>query len=427
MLNFFVALLAAASLAQAQTAIENKDYPEAIRLYQEILSSEGESHAALYGLARAQAFAGQYQAALATYTRLLEIAPNDPDALVGRGRVYSWLKQFEAAETDLKQALAQTPDYQDAWQALADLYRWNQRHSEAEALFTSWQAKSPDQPEPLLAKAQWQQERRQFDKARESLIVAREKGADEALVAKKLAQLNRVPGALPWEAQLSYEFQAFTEQHVPWHTVTGGVQYTGDWGTLALQGLGTQRFDKADQGVVLDSFIDLWPGGYGNFRLQGVWGAEVLPTLDGLAEIYQSVFDTWELSAAYRIMNYPSSNVHFFQGGLGTYLGAWYLRLQPMLFLAEEGPGANVALWARYYYDTSDDYIELRTGLGRRIAVIGADTEGATLQGQTNVFGLLTAQRFFTPNIGVIGTLNYNYDEQFADRFGFSLGTRYRW
>jgi len=40
---------------------------------------------------------------------------------------------------------------------------------------------------------------------------------------------------------------------------------------------------------------------------------------------------------------------------------------------------------------------------------------------------LLSAQYFITPHIGLVGSLNYNYDELFDDRFGANLGTRFRW
>lgn len=426
MFKFILAALAATQFQQAQDALQSKDYAKATAIYQTILQTEQDSYEALYGLARSQAFAGNYQAAVETYTQALALYPDDPDALFGRGQAYIWLKQDELGQTDLRNLLTQKPDYQDAWQGLANLYRWRERNEEANALYSEWLSAYPNRSEPLVSRAYWYFQQRQFNLARADLIQARDLGAEASQIDPLLTRLNRQPGALPWEVRAIYEFQAFSEQNMPWHTGTGAVQYTFDRGTVSLEAIATQRFGKNDQGLAIDSFLDLWPGAYGNFRVQGVLDAEVLPQWDLLGEIYQSFLDTWEVSGAYRLMHYPASDVHFIQGSVGKYLGNWYLRAQPQLIFSPEGPGGILTLWGRYYYNTVDDYVELRTGFGRRIAVVGSDTGGAQLQGQTNVFGILTAQYFINPQLGFLSSLNYNYDDLFPNRFGLSIGTKYR-
>lgn len=424
-------LLAMVTLQDAQQALENGQYQQAVQLYSQYLqSTEEKSYEALYGLARSQAFAGEHEEAVKTYTELLERYPNDPDALLGRGRVLGWLKRFEEAQSDFNQVISEQPDYADAWQARADIDRWS-HHPDTRQHLQAWSRQFPEASSPWLALARFELEERQFTAAREALAKARERGGDPDSIQRLMARLNLQPGKLPWEAQLYYEWQGFLGDQPNWNNLTSGLRYSFEQGTLTLQGIGANRFDRWDQAGVLDGFIELWPGAYGNVRVQAAWPAEILPRWDVLGELYQGFADTWEMSGAYRIMNYSSgSNVHFFQGSLGKYLGNWYLRLNPMLFLSPDGPGASVTLWARYYYNTVDDYVELRTGLGRRLAVIGAGVEtdaGPEIQGQTNVFGLLSAQYFITPQIGLVGSLNYNYDQLFNDRFGASLGTRFRW
>ncbi len=426
MFKLILAALAATQLQQAQDALQSKDYTKATAIYQTILQEDQQSYEALYGLARSQAFAGDYATAVETYTQVLALYPDDPDALFGRGQAYIWLKQDDLGQTDLRNVLLKNPGYQDAWQGLANLYRWRERTDDAIALYEEWLIAHPDRSEPLVSRAYWYFQQRQFNLARTDLIQARELGANAEQVDPLLTRLNRQPGALPWEVRAIYEFQAFSENNVPWHTGTGAVQYTFDRGSVSLEGLATQRFGKNDQGLAVDSFLDLWPGAYGNFRVQGVLDAEVMPQWDLLGEIYQSFLDTWEVSGAYRLMNYPTNNVHIIHGSVGKYIGNWYLRAQPQLILSPEGPGGIMTLWGRYYYNTVDDFVELRTGFGRRIAVIGSDDGGAQLQGQSNIFGVLTGQYFINPQLGFLGTLNYNHDDLFPNRFGFSLGTKYR-
>lgn len=430
MLHIMTSLLLFNSLAQGQDALEQKRYPEAIQFFQQALESD-QSAEALYGLARAQAFQGDYTAAITTYNTLLALYPNHSDALLGRAQVQSWLKNETAAIQDFKQVLSQSPEYTEAWEGLLRVYLWQNNREDFMQALAQWQQAQAQSPAPYLLAAQWHIQQRQFTLAREALQQAKALGADEKVLANLLSRLNRLPSALPWEASLNYELQGFAGQQIPWHTVTGGIKYNFDNASLALQSLSTQRFGLFDQGFVADSYFDLWSGAYGNVRAQAVLDADVLPQFDILGELYQSFAETWEVSGAYRLMHYPSNQIHFIQGSVGKYWGNWYFRIQPMLFLAsqanvEAGPGGNVSLWARYYYGTVDDFVEMRTGLGRRIAVIGSNANGAALQGQTNAFALLSAQHFITPQLGLTGTLNYNYDQQFSDRFGGSIGTLYR-
>ncbi len=420
MLDVLTAFALWGSLPLAQIALEPQPPAEAPQSYE-----------ALYEQARTQALQGEYAEALVTYNRLLALYPDNSDGLLGRAQVQSWLKNYPEARQDFEAILKKSPDYTEAWQGLLRIYLWQNNAAAFQQAMDQWQQAQPQHAEPLLLQAQWHIQQRQFSLARQVLTQAKALGASPDEVAPLLARLNRLPGALPWEASLNYEGQAFTEQQVPWHTVTGGIKYNFEKASIALQSLSTQRFGLFDQGFIADTYTELWPGAYGNLRAQVVMDADVLPQFDILGELYQSFADTWEVSGAYRLMHYPTNQIHFMQGSIGKYWGNWYFRVQPMLFLAgqadaEAGPGGNLTLWARYYYGTVDDFVEMRTGMGRRIAVIGSSAQGAELQGQTNAFALLSAQHFISPQWGFTGTLNFNYDEQFADRFGGSIGTLYR-
>lgn len=427
---------AASDLSDAQQAMDAGNYEQAVELFRlHLADQQAPSYEVLYGYARALAFAGRHQEALDAYNQVLESFPHDPDALVGRGRVYAWLEQGAEAEADFNAVLVAHPDNLDAWVALADLYRW-QKKADQEAFFEGWLAHFADKPEPYLAQARYLMSQRRFPQAREALLKARTLGLTGPESDKLLAQINRQPGVLNWESLIQYDFQAFgpasaTQTAVqPWHTLTAGIGRYFDWGFLSLQGSGTQRFGLWDQSLTLDSYVDLWSGGYGNFRVSGTWDPEVVPRWDVFGELYQSLFEIFELSGGYRLMAFNADNVNFFHLGFGTYLGNWYFGLQPMLLLSGQGPGAQLGSWVRYVFNTSDDYIDLRLGIGRRIATVGAPAEsgqGPQLQGQSSFYGVLTGQYFITPQVGLIASLNYNYDDQFPSRFGFTLGNKLRW
>ena len=433
MLSFILAAMAA-SLTDAQQALDAGNYSQAVELYRQHIAAESEpGYEALYGLARSLAFAGRYPEALEAYNQVLQRFPDDPDALVGRGRVYAWMQKPEAATADFQAVIRAHPENMDAWQAQADLYRWNAGttadSASSDEFYAAWQRQFPTRPEPLLAQARDFMDRRQFPLAREAVSRARGLGADNGDADRLLAQINRQRGALDWEAQLIYEFQAFQHTQVPWHTLNAGIGRYFDWGFLSVQGMATQRFGLWDQAVGTDDYFDLWPGAYGNVRLMGTIDPEVLPAWDLSGQLYQSLADIFELSGGYRLMAFKAANVHFFNLGLGAYLGNWYVGLQPMFFVSSaEGPGAQLGAWGRYIFNTADDYVELRAGFGRRIAVIGIDAQNqAQLQGQNTFYSALLGQYFVTPNIGLLAGINYNFDEQFPSRYGVTVGSKVRW
>lgn len=415
----------AVSLADAKQALEAGQYPQAITLYRQYLEQvDSKAYEALYGLARAQAFDGQWPAALETYNQLLTLFVDDPDALMGRGRLYSWMKRFDDAQKDFTQVMEKHPDYREAWSAMADLYRWEKRWPDLQSHWAAWEKKFPQLSEQSMSKARAFIDQRLFSLAREELIQARERGYSAPEISALLTQINRLPGALPWESLLLYEGQAFSADRPFWNTITGGIRYTFPKGTVALQGMASQRFGTWDQAAIVDTYVDLWSGGYGNLRLQAALNPQIIPRWDVMAELYQSFADTWEVSASYRLMQYNQNGVHFFSASLAKYLGNWYLRLHPMIFQSPDGPGLSLGMWARYFYDTADDYIELRSGVGRRVVTLGS---GPIIEAQTNAYAILTAQRFVTPHIGILGTVNYNYDGNFPAQYGFSIGNKLRW
>lgn len=426
MLKFtLAAILLAASLDEAQKAMEQKNFTQAAEFYQQYLEQVNPAdYQARFGLARALAYAGRYQEAYEIFTALLRDFPEDPDILLSRGLLLGWMQRYEEASIDLKLLLSKNPDYTEAWQALADIYRWSRQQSAAEQHLSAWEQAQPQSPLPDLARATLYRDLRHFAKARESVQAAARKGANPTVVTELLSQIQRQPGALPWELQGFYEFQAFHPIPAPWHSLTLGIRHEFPQGSVALQSLTVHRFERFDQALVLDGYLGLWPRAFGNVRVQGALQGEVLPRWDILGELFQEFGDGWESALGYRHMAFNQAPVHFFQAGLGYYLGNFYLRLQPQLILAPEGPGLQAAFWTRYFFDSADNFLEWRMGIGRQIMLIGNQ---AQIQAQNSFFGLLNAQYFPHPQWGILGTLNYNYFDQYPHMYGFSAGTKLRW
>ena len=69
-----------AALKEAETAYTSEDYAKAIALYEEVLSSHGESAAVYYNLGNAYYKAGKLGPAILNYERCLLLQPGDADA-----------------------------------------------------------------------------------------------------------------------------------------------------------------------------------------------------------------------------------------------------------------------------------------------------------------------------------------------------------
>ena len=75
-----LAMAQEAALKEAETAYTSEDYAKAIALYEEVLSSHGESAAVYYNLGNAYYKAGKLGPAILNYERCLLLQPGDADA-----------------------------------------------------------------------------------------------------------------------------------------------------------------------------------------------------------------------------------------------------------------------------------------------------------------------------------------------------------
>lgn len=121
-------------IVQAGEALKGRDYPQAITLYQKILSAQPENASALLGLARAYLLSRQFKSAIHTYQLFLRRDRHNRDALVGIGEAYNLLGEYARAERPLKQALGVAPGDADAVWALSRTYFYEGRLGDAERL-----------------------------------------------------------------------------------------------------------------------------------------------------------------------------------------------------------------------------------------------------------------------------------------------------
>lgn len=157
------------AFATALCAHREGRFPEAARVYRQILDVVPEHVDALHFLGVAEHQAGRAQVALGLLDRALALAPEHADALCNRGNVHRSLHHLDAAEADYRKslglrpddpntlgnlgtvlrargdldgavaafraALDQNPEHASTWQNLAGTYAAMQRRSEATAAY----------------------------------------------------------------------------------------------------------------------------------------------------------------------------------------------------------------------------------------------------------------------------------------------------
>ncbi len=382
-----------ASITDADKALNQDDYETAIEIYRQYLEENPDSYEAQFGLARALAYSGNHEDAIKVLDELLADHPDDPDAHLLRGRVLSWGRYFTEAKEDLDFVTRNHPDYADAWSALGDLYRWSGRPDEAIEVYTKLIELREDAPEAFLSRARAQMESRYFTAARNDLESAAALGAEAVVIDGMLRAIARHPSAAAWESSCNIFTASMTgEDGTDWSFYDACVKRELNSGSVAVGYIRAKRWNKWDDALYMDAYWDLWRKAYGNFRIQTA-EAGVLPRMGYSLEIFQGIGSDWEISAGYRLMQFPSDDVSIFIVSAAKYSGPFYLRERT--FLDPESSRMNQAysLLTRYYFGRIDDYIDLDIGLSN-----ASDYGSGNLFHQTSL--RVSAQKFFISRIG---------------------------
>lgn len=391
--------------------MERGDYETAILSFRAHLERDPASYDARFGLARALSFRGQRDEAIRLYTELIDRHPGDPDALLGRGRVLAWEKRYSEAEADLLAVTRRSPGYADAWSALGDLYLWSDRPREAVESYSQWVALRPDDPAAYEARGHAYSSARDFARARDDFYRALALGADQARIGRRIGSLNRIPGALPWQASISYSFDGFADRAFEAESLKSSVRREFEKGSLALEALGIHRFSRWDEAIAADGFLDLWPRAYGNLRVQSAVERVLFPRMAYGLEVFQGFGKGWEASGGVRYLDFQSSKVDFYTASLARYVGNWYLRGRTTFVPGDEGVRISNSILARRYLTTVDDFVQAEVNFG---------SDGT----RTYSLGL---QTFLHPRFGVFLGGDATDSDEARTRGGFTVEFITRW
>ena len=227
----------------------------------------------------------------------------------------------------------------------------------------------------------------------------------------------------PWETSIFYTFESLTEDRPSWHRLEALVLRRFNGRSVLVKGIRVRRFQTWDEAVAVGGYLDLWRQSYGHVSLQYAPDAVALADVDFYGEIFQGIGDGWEAAGSYRLRSYPQESVHLAGAALAKYIGKWYLREKSTLVFRAGETGYTQTVSARRYFTPPREFVEVRAGIGRGVALVGP---GPSVEFTRTYFASVRLQRFLTPHIGYsVGASHSNIE--FYARSGVILGLLVRW
>ncbi len=191
------------------------------------------------------------------------------------------------------------------------------------------------------------------------------------------------------------------------------------------------RFGLHDTSIGADLYTTLWTRAYLYTGIHIVPDAEVLPSRDLRAALFQVFARTWEASFGGRLLDYPAAELEVLTAGLGHYVERWYIRANGSYIMDADGVGGAVLI--RRYLESPaaaavPAQIEAVFGGGDAVVELRSTTTGVVVDVRESAFGTLGVRVF--PGHGATGISAgvgaFKYDG-LATRWSVSLGLLYRY
>ena len=168
LLSVILAPLGASSLASesddprleqaSQLLSSSQGYPEAERLFREILEDDPLNRSARLNLARLLSWIQRYAESIGEYDRLVQADPSNSETRLERAEVLSWSGHYSRAESDFRLLLDADATNARAARGLARVYLWSGALYQADQMFDQALALEDD-PE---ARQEWRELRAMF-------------------------------------------------------------------------------------------------------------------------------------------------------------------------------------------------------------------------------------------------------------------------
>ena len=348
---------------KAAAAIQSGEYEAAVRLCLDGLRQNHADYELNFLLARAYAFSKRWDEALRVLDDLALAHPENTDALLFQARVKSWKGDYKAAEKGYNEVLRLIPGNTEAMIGLAEIASWQGDYASALAIYKQVQEKEPANADIHFRIGRlhlWQGNFAQAEDCFDSAL-----RLDPQNEEFKRA-LQKTKPRLHEKFELRYEHQTdnFSDGRGRYLDQNIALQMSifKDMGPLVLKYNQTERAGAKDLRYGLEFYPRLGKRSYGYIDLSYSPRGIYYPETAYLAEAYQGVFSSAEVSLGFRRMNFSWEHITQYLGSLAYYFGNYYACWR--WYYSPGEPFAWLANLRRYF--SAESFIFVGCGQGVR-------------------------------------------------------------
>ena len=284
-----------------------KQYPEAERVYRDVLRRHPDNDDIRTALARVLSWQGAHAEATTLYREVLARHPEDQDIRLALAQVLSWQKQFDEAER-LYGAVSQAePTRIEARRGLAEVAHWRGDRSEA---LQRYEALLDDTHDPAIEQ--------QIKAVKSELLVS-----PRAAVGQGLAGLR-----LPYRdyAKIGYGHYTYTKNQPDERDLLFELAKPLGNQTLVMRVEPINRFGFHDTPMSAELYSPLWSRAWGYIAGQATINPHFSPNYSFVGEVAQglgglhSSLAPFEASFGYRRLNYKHDDIDLLMPGLTIFL-----------------------------------------------------------------------------------------------------------
>jgi YaiO family outer membrane protein len=407
---------------KASAAIKSKEFSTAIALCLEGLRQNHADYELNFLLGRAYAHSGRWDEALRVLDDLALAHPENTDVLLFRARVKAWKHDYKAAETGFNEVLRLNPGNSEALIGLAEIASWQGDYAGALAFYWQVREKEPANADIYFRVGRIHLWDGNYDKARANFEKARSLDPQNKEVQRALKMATpRVRDQ--YELRTECQAESFSDSREDYIDQRLAFQFKlSTLGPLILKANTTARYDSRDYQYGFELYPRLWSRAYAYIDALYSPRALYYPKTCYLAEIYQAVSSSWDVSLGYRRMNFTAQSVNILLGSIGRYFGQTIAFLR--WYYTPDGEGETFS-WAvnlrRYFTDSS--YIYAAYGRGSRPFDIVSIEDYSVTRSWVFFTGL-----DWTIRQRIRIQLNYTYRNEGALRRNLLfIGAGYRW
>ena len=188
----------------------------------------------------------------------------------------------------------------------------------------------------------------------------------------------------PWSGQAVQHVEVLRGDRPAWLESRVGVQHRGARGALGVEVGRVERNDRANATVAADVYRVLSRRVYANVRAEVAPGADVVPGLSLLGEVYAGVGQGWEVTAGGRYLSVPGGDVPILLASANRTVGSVVVGVRTATAL-RPSTTVSASAWARYAPE------EPGTGVPTRATLTLGQGQEAVLEAG----GLVTVRRQF--------------------------------